>query len=92
MADREALRGKGVAIPKHRRFSDRDAGIFRYAGVRQVEGQSMVLLLAADDTVLVLPITAMQRPRMMRRRIGERVKVSTQGAIRSAGRGQGAGA
>lgn len=92
MAGREALRGKGVAIPKHRRFSDGDAGIFRYAGVRQVEDQSMVLLLAADDTVLVLPITAMQRPRMLRRPIGERVKVSTQGAIRSAGRGQGAGA
>jgi Relaxase/Mobilisation nuclease domain. len=90
IAGREALRSKGLDIPAHRRYTGSDAGNYRYAGVRQVDGQHMVLL-EQEKAVLVLPITDAQLPRMKRRRIGESVTVSKDGAIKSKGRSKGAG-
>jgi hypothetical protein len=90
IAGRESLRAKGLDIPVHRRYTGSDAGTYRYAGVRQVDGQHMVLL-EQEKAVLVLPITDAQLPRMKRRRIGESVTVSKDGAIKSKGRSKGAG-
>lgn len=91
IAGRAALRSRGLDIPIHKRYSSSDAGTCRYAGVRQVDGQHMVLL-ERENAVLVLPIADGQLPRMKRRRIGESVAVSKDGAIKSKGRSNGTGA
>lgn len=88
VTERESKRAKGLDIPAHKRYTGLDAGECRFAGIRQIEGQAMVLL-ERENTMLVLPITAEQLPRMKRRPIGETVTVSKDGAIKSKGRTKG---
>lgn len=88
IAERESKRDRGLDIPIHRRYTGKDAGDFTFAGVREVDGQAMALV-QRDQTVLVLPVTATQLPRLKRRSIGEPIVVSAEGAIKTKGRTKG---
>ncbi|AJE23498.1 TraI/MobA(P) family conjugative relaxase [Azotobacter chroococcum] len=83
--EREEKRAKGFDIPKHRLYNQADDGAASFEGVRQVKGQFMALLKRGDD-VLVLPINEATARRMKRMKLGDPVRATAKGAIKSKGK------
>ena len=82
IAEREAMRLKASDVPKHRHFDPEPAGggTASFAGVRQVGGQTLVLL-KRDEEILVLPVDAGAALRLKRVAIGETVTVTAKGSV-----------
>lgn len=85
ITEREEKRVKGFDIPKHRLYNQSDDGPATFAGVRQIEGQSMALL-KRDEEVLVLPVNEATARRMKRMKLGDQVTATAKGATKSKGR------
>ncbi|MEX3581616.1 MAG: TraI/MobA(P) family conjugative relaxase [Burkholderia sp.] len=85
IAEREGKRAKGFDIPKHRRYNDHDEGAAKFAGIRQVEGDTLALL-KRDDDVIVLPVDAATARRMKRLSVGDDVSLTAKGTVRTKGR------
>ncbi|MES3675903.1 relaxase/mobilization nuclease domain-containing protein [Halomonas elongata] len=83
--ERESKRGRGFDIPKHSRYNGA-GGDFKFAGVRSIDGQRLVLL-QTDDAVMVLPSDEATVRRLKRVKRGEIVSVTPKGGIRR-GRGR----
>lgn len=83
--EREDKRAKGFDIPKHRLYNQSDDGPATFAGVREIEGQSMALLKRGEE-VLVLPVNEATARRMKRMRLGDQVTATANGATKSKGR------
>lgn len=81
IAEREAKRAKGFDIPKHSRYTD-GAGGLSFAGVRNVDGQTLALL-KRDETVMVLPIDQATARRLSRIAVGDPVSVTPRGSIKT---------
>lgn len=85
IAEREAKRAKGFDIPKHRGYNETDAGAAKFAGLRQVEGESLALL-KRDDDVIVLAVDAATARRMKRLSLGDDVSLTAKGTVKTKGR------
>ena len=82
IAEREAMGSKVNDIPKHRRYTPTAGSAFAFAGVRQVEGQTLALLKWGDD-IMVLPIDAATTRRLQRVAIGQTVTVTPHGSVKT---------
>lgn len=78
ISERIEKRLKGINIPDHKPLSTLIKAEF--VGSRNVEGQSLVLLKGADNSILVLPVTGAVK----RFKIGEIVTVSQTGSVNRA--------
>ncbi|HCM7206558.1 TPA: relaxase/mobilization nuclease domain-containing protein [Salmonella enterica subsp. enterica serovar Typhimurium str. D23580] len=85
IAERESKRVKGFDIPKHRRYNENDAGAVKFAGLRQVEGESLALL-KRDDEVVVLAVDAATARKMKRLSLGDDVSLTNKGTLKTKGR------
>ncbi|WP_017172171.1 TraI/MobA(P) family conjugative relaxase [Xanthomonas phaseoli] len=85
IAERESKRAKGFDIPKHRRYNENDAGAVTFAGLRQVEGESLALL-KRDNEVVVLAVDAATARRMKRQSLGDDVSLTNKGTLKTKGR------
>lgn len=81
ISERESKRAKGFDIPKHSRYTD-GAGGLSFAGVRNVDGQTLALL-KRDETVMVLPIDKATARRLSRIAVGDPVSVTPRGSIKT---------
>lgn len=87
IAEREAKRLKIFDIPKHSRYTEGD-GTLAFAGVRNVEGQTLALV-KRGEAVMVMPIDQASARRLSRIAIGDAVIVTLSGSIKtSKGRSQ----
>ncbi|KEZ98939.1 relaxase/mobilization nuclease domain-containing protein [Xanthomonas citri pv. citri] len=85
IAERESKRVKGFDIQKHRRYNENDAGAVKFAGLRQVEGESLALL-RRDDEVVVLAVDATTARRIKRLSVGDDVSLTSKGTLKTKGR------
>ena len=85
IAEREATRLKVFDIPKHTRYNHGNDGAAAFAGIRQIEGQALVLLKRGEE-VMVLPIDDATARRLKRVAVGEAVTVTPKGSIKTKGR------
>lgn len=85
IAEREGKRNQGFDIPKHRPYNEQDAGAMAFAGLRQVEGQSLALLRKGDE-ITVLAIDQATAQRLKRLSVDDPVTVSATGAVKKKGR------
>jgi len=82
IAERNETRGKGIDILPHRRYDDTDAGKHSFAGIRQVEGQTLMLLQTPKE-MLVLPIDDATANRAQRLSLGSSIEINAQGIVRT---------
>ena len=83
IAEREDRRLKLVDIPKHTLYNE-CAGVIYFAGVRNVEGQTLALLKRGDaDAVMVLPIDQATARRLSRVAVGDPITVTPRGSIQT---------
>lgn len=83
IAEREGKRLKGFDIPKHSLYNE-GAGVISFAGVRNVEGQTLALLKRGDaDAVMVLPIDQATARRLSRVAVGDPITVTPRGSIQT---------
>jgi len=85
IAERSEKREKGINILPHRRYAESDAGKLPFAGLPQINGQSLMLLQTPSE-ILVLPIDGDMVHRCQRLSIGSMIDVTAQGILRSRGR------
>jgi hypothetical protein len=83
IAERNAKRAAGMDIPLHAPFT---AGVqdLRLAGVRKVDGQALVLL-RADDVVMVMAMDAVSVSRVVRMKVGNPIRMKD-GIVQGRGR------
>jgi Relaxase/Mobilisation nuclease domain/Large polyvalent protein-associated domain 7 len=83
--ERTATREKGVEILPHRRYDTADAGTHAYAGIRHVEGKTLMLLQTPTE-MLVLSIDESTVQRAQHLKIGASIAVKPDGQVRSRAR------
>jgi len=83
IAERNAKRAAGMDIPLHAPFT---TGVqdLRLAGVRNVDGQALVLL-RADDVVMVMALDALSVSRVARMKVGDPIRIQD-GIVQGRGR------
>jgi hypothetical protein len=84
--EREQKRLTLPDIPKHVRYHE-NGGTVAFAGVRQVEGWTLALLINGDE-IMVMPVDAAIARRLTRLAIGDAVTITAHGAIATKGRGR----
>lgn len=85
IAEREATRRKGIAIPPHRHYQPGDAGPVAFAGLRQVAGQALALL-QQGEAIMVMPLDEATTHRLSRLPLGTALTLKPDGAITRPGR------
>jgi hypothetical protein len=83
MAERNGKRAAGMDIPLHTPFTP-GAQNLRLAGVRNVDGQALVLL-RADDVVMVMAMDAVSASRVARMKVGDPIRIKD-GVVQGRGR------
>jgi hypothetical protein len=83
IAERNAKRAADMDIPLHAPFAAAAQNL-RLAGVRNVDGQALVLL-RADDVVMVLAMDAVSVGRVARMKIGDPIRIKD-GVVQGRGR------
>lgn len=73
IAERNAERAAGMEVPLHAPFAA-GAHDLRLAGVRNVDGQALVLL-RADDVVMVMAMDALSVSRVARMKEGDPIRI-----------------
>ena len=82
ITERNDTRNKGIDILPHRRYDDADAGKHSFAGLRHIEGKTLMLLQTPSE-MLVLPIDEATANRAQRLQIGSTVDVNAQWIVRT---------
>ena len=85
ITERTLTRSKGIDILPHRRYVESDAGKHIFAGLREIEGQTLMLLQTPKE-MLVLSIDNNTIRRSQHLRIGNAIDVTDRGIVRSRGR------
>jgi hypothetical protein len=80
--ERNETRAKGIDILPHRRYEDADAGKHAFAGLRHLEGKSLMLLQTPSEMLVLLIDTATVH-RAQRLSIGTTIEVNAQGLVRA---------
>lgn len=88
IAEREAKRLLHMDIPKHCRCESVPSGILSFAGVRNIEGQSLALLKNEDSVIMVLPVDKATIRRLSRIAVGAQVSITTKGSIQTTPKGR----
>ena len=83
--EQEQKRSNGFDIPKHSRYNFGKEFAAAFAGIRQIDGQALVLLKAGDE-ILVMPVDESTARRLRRIPLGQQIAVQAQGAIKTKGR------
>ena len=83
--EREKKRSIGFDIPKHVRYNFFNEGTLDYAGIRQIEGQTLALLKVGED-IMVLPVDDATARRLKRMAVGQKLGVTAKGVIKTKGR------
>jgi hypothetical protein len=73
IAERNAERAAGMEVPLHAPFTA-GAQDLHLEGVRKVDGQALVLLLA-DDVVMVMAMDALSVGRVDRMKVGDPIRI-----------------
>lgn len=73
IAERNAKRGAGLDVPLHAPFTAGSRDL-RLAGVRIVDGQSLVLL-RTGEVVMVMAMDAVLARRIARMKVGEPIRI-----------------
>lgn len=81
IVEREGKRLKCFDIPKYMRYTNGDSELL-FAGMRNVEGQTLALV-ERDDDVLVVPIDQTTARRLKRITVGDAVSITPQGSIKT---------
>jgi len=84
IAERELKRQKIADIPLHRRYHHKDEGLVQFAGLRQVDLETMALLKRGEH-IIVLPINAATALRMKNLSIGAPLTLTSNGVVMSRG-------
>jgi hypothetical protein len=85
IAEREQKRSILFDIPKHDRYTSTKDRVAVYAGIRQVDGQSLAMLKQGEE-IHVLPVDDTTARRLKRIALGTQVGVTSKGAIKTKGR------
>jgi hypothetical protein len=85
IAEREAKRAQGFDISKHIPYNH-SSGELAFAGVRSVEGHTLVLLKLKDESLMVAPVDAATARRLSRLKLGDPVAVTERGGLKTTGR------
>jgi hypothetical protein len=86
ITERNMTRSKGIDMLPHRRYADSDAGQHSFAGLRNVEGQTLMLLQPPSE-MLVIPIDDNRTlKRAHRLKIGSPVDMDKLGLVLARGR------
>lgn len=85
VAERASKRIKGFDIPNHRSYTEADKGAALFAGTRQVDGETLVLL-KRDEEIIVLPVDAATARRIKRYSLGDAVTLNGKGVVTKKGR------
>lgn len=86
IAERSQKREKGIDILPHRHYAEGDAGELSFAGLREIDGKSLMLLQTPSE-MLVLPIIDENMVRRCQRlSIGNMVDVTAHGLLHGRGR------
>jgi len=83
--ERNQKRVRIFDIPEHKRFNTTHAGTVSFAGIRQVDGQTLALL-KKDQFVMVLPVDGSAARRLQQVKVGDPVGVTAEGMIQVKGR------
>lgn len=81
IAEREGKRLICYDIPNHCRYNGKNDTL-AFAGVRNVDGQSLALL-KGEDSIMVLPIDPATARRLSRISLGEPVSVTPGGSLKT---------
>jgi hypothetical protein len=85
IAEREVKRAQGFDISKHIPYNH-GSGELAFAGVRSVEGYTLVLLKHMDESLMVAPVDAATARRLSRLKIGDPIAVTERGGLKTTGR------
>ncbi|MGC6373683.1 TraI/MobA(P) family conjugative relaxase [Pseudomonas sp. S2.OTC.A_B10] len=85
IAERTSKRAKGFDIPNHRGYTESDKGAALFAGMRQIDGETLALL-KRDEEIIVLPVDAATARRIKRYSLGDAVTLNGKGAVTKKGR------
>ena len=85
IAERELTRQKISNILQHRRYHPNDEGSTQYVGMRQVDGE-MLVLLKYEEQIVVLQIDTATARRVKRLSVGEVVTITSKGIVAPKGR------
>ena len=83
--ERNEKRQKGIDLLPHRRYDAADAGSHAFAGMRHIEGQTLMLLQTPSE-ILVMPLDEETTHRLRSLRVGMKVEARGIGIVQ--GRGQ----
>jgi len=81
IAEREGKRAKGFDIQKHKRYTVGEGSLI-FQGVRDVDGQRLVLL-KRDGEIMVMPVDQATAQRLSRTKVGADVSVTLKGSIKT---------
>ena len=85
IAERELKRQKIADILMHRRHHKNDVGLVQFAGIRQVDGE-MLVLLHRQNQMIVLPMDSATVERLKRLPIGDDILLTSKGIVTNRGR------
>ena len=83
--EREQKRCNGFDIPKHSRYNFGKEMSVAFGGIRQIDGQALVLLKVSEE-IFVMPVDESTARRLRRIPLGQQIAVQAQGAIKTKGR------
>ena len=83
--ERNQTRAKGIDILPHRPYEKADAGTFVFAGMRQLEDKTFILLQTSSEA-LVMSVDEKTIQRLGRLKIGSGLEVKRNGFVHSRGR------
>lgn len=81
IAERNAKRATVPDVPEHRRHTSADAGPAEFAGLREIDGQTLALLRSAGQ-IAVVPVTPYAAGRLKHTPIGSTVHLHRNGQVR----------
>lgn len=85
ITERNHKRQLGIDILEHRRYANSDGSSLPFAGLRQIEGKTL-LLLQTPSQILVLPIEDRAVRHAQNLKIGSAVNINSLGTARTRGR------
>lgn len=74
--EREEKRSIGITIDKHIQYNDKNNLDLRFGGIRNVDGESLVLLKTKDE-IMVLPITKAEAQRLKKLDVNARINIGS---------------
>ena len=78
ISERNNKRSSGFDIMNHRRFEQKDEGVFAFAGLRNIGGQAVALFKSGEE-ILALAINESTASKLKHQRLGKAIEVRADG-------------